>query len=195
MQNTSSNPYIVLDLETTGLAKTSRIVSIAWIVLNSKFNDVERRYYVVKPAPGTIIPTPSVKVHGITTVRAKREGIALRDVCYVLARTLTEHKCDTIVTHNANFDVPILLNEVRRVSQRALARKLSELRVVCTMKKGAVSMGVTKWPKLINLYKHLFDVDISQEQQHHALYDCVNCAQIFKKLTQQEEKQQSEALI
>ena len=173
--------YLVVDLETTGLHPTSYIVSIAWIVLNDALEEVQRAYYVVQP-DGYEIPKESVRVHGITTEKAKKEGIPIRHICYKLGRAIFKHQCATLVSHNINFDRTILIHQVSESFQRILARKIMSLKTFCTMKKGAQYMGVKKWPKLTLLYKHLFDVDIANEEQHHALFDCQNCAAIFKKL-------------
>ena len=173
--------FIVIDLETTGLSSTSEVVSIAWIVLDDRLDEKERAYYIVQP-DGYEIPVESVRVHGITTEKARNEGIPFRHVCYKLGRSIYKYQCKTLVSHNIHFDRTILVNAVYAVYQKILARKITSLRTYCTMRKGAELMGVKKWPKLTQLYKHLFEIDIAQNQQHHALFDCENCASIFKRM-------------
>lgn len=182
VRSMQKDSYAVIDLETTGLGPSARIVSIAWIILNKDLQEIERRYFIVQPAPGTTIPAESIRIHGITTEQACKEGIPLHIMCYKLGRAIYANQCGTLVSHNVRFDVPILLNEVRRACHRALARRLQNMDTYCTMLRGAERMGVRKWPKLVLLYKHLFDVDIAENEQHHALHDCANCAEIFKEL-------------
>lgn len=178
--------YAVIDLETTGLGHDARIVSAAWIILDANYVEQDRRYYIVQPAPGVVFPEESVRIHGITIEKATNEGIPFHIFCYKLGRAIYKYNCMTLVSHNIQFDVPILLREVERAHHRVLHRRLCAMSTYCTMLKGAKCMGVRRWPKLVNLYKHLFNVDIAQSEQHHALYDCANCADIFKMLIQRQ---------
>jgi DNA polymerase III epsilon subunit-like protein len=190
-KNKNKMTCAVLDLETTGLGPSARIVSIAWIVLDANLKEIDRNYYLVQPEPGYFIPEESIRIHGITTEKARQEGIPLHTMCYKLGRSIYHNNCKTLVSHNVRFDVPILLREIQRAHHQVLHRRLKALDTYCTMLKGAERMGVRKWPKLINLYKHLFDMDIAQDEQHHALYDCANCARIYCELMTKNEKLKS----
>ena len=70
---------LFIDTETTGLPRgrvQPRIVSIAWIVADAPTQQRSLKSVIVKPH-GFLIPDEASAFHGITTDRARREGIAL----------------------------------------------------------------------------------------------------------------------
>ncbi|OJX63378.1 MAG: DNA polymerase III subunit epsilon [Micrococcales bacterium 73-13] len=102
------------DLETTGIdVRTARIVSACVVELRGD-EVVARRDWLLDP--GVPIPEQATRVHGITTERARAEGVAapagvqsiLEAVRGVLARGLG------LVVYNAPYDLTLLAHEARR---------------------------------------------------------------------------------
>jgi DNA polymerase III epsilon subunit-like protein len=150
--------YLVLDTETTGVAATSRIVSICWAFYDGNAAQKALRYHIVYPE-GFTIPAEAAAVHGITTARARRDGIPLINALRTLHEDITSNTPQLYVGHNVAFDKPILLNEHRRAPH---PENFSALKAVCTMKIGTnvcripSRRGGYKWPKLEELHRHLF---------------------------------------
>lgn len=94
-----------------------------------------------------------------------------------------KQQCDILVAHNLNFDHRIVWAEFIRAGRQPR----SGLHKICTMQK---STNVTKipsargykWPKLEELYRHLFAKEI--ENAHDALADVVACKDCFFKLVE-----------
>ena len=150
--------YLFFDVETTGLSPNSnRIVQIAWVICDRMGNTLERHAAIIRPN-GFRIPPQSVRIHGITTERALREGVEIRSVMRSFA--LACRKTSTIVAHNADFDLGFARAELRLLGERDPTVGHN---VVCTMKRSTsycrIPSGTRsgyKWPKLAELYEHLF---------------------------------------
>jgi len=110
---------IFLDTETTGLPKYRKInalngpdnwpdiVSVAWAVYEKDGTHVHSKYSVIKPN-GWLIPSESIKIHGITLEFAEQNGRPLRDVLGELKADL--EKANSVVAHNIEFDKNVLFN-------------------------------------------------------------------------------------
>lgn len=191
-----SKHYMVLDLETTGLPKTkgfgryyepsdlamyetSRIVSIAWMILDSNLEEKEKEYFIVKPNNFNI-SNQSISIHGITEAYAHENGIQLKDIVNVLEKTLNSYTDIEIVAHNVNFDTNILLSELFRSGSMDLYDKFMSLKRFCTMKHGKDIMQCSKFPRLGELYFFLLQKELTNA--HHALSDVESCAKILKNI-------------
>ena len=84
---------------------------------------------------------------------------------------------DTIISHNIGFDINILLSECYRLEHNELIDNIENRKKKCTMRLGKKYMNYHKSPKLIELYKHLFNKDIIQE--HRALIDTEMCKDCY----------------
>lgn len=173
---------LVFDTETTGLPKARKaskegpnnwphIVSISWVILDSVTNKIEKeRYYLIKPMSWEI-PEESVKIHGITTEKATKEGESLAKV---LGEFLAE-AYDVLVAHNMDFDYNVLDNAVRWDLEMAF-RDIKKPKI-CTMElsKDLCNLrnlfGKPKVPKLKELYEHAFGSPPPEDQLHNSLYD------------------------
>jgi len=82
--------FLIYDTETTGLPKDynapitdsdnwPRMVQISWQLHDELGKLVEVKNYIIKPE-GYEIPYAVVKVHGITTERATKQGVELNMV-------------------------------------------------------------------------------------------------------------------
>lgn len=182
--------YFIFDLETTHSNKcipsssykfkSSRIVSISWLVLDSNFDELVRKYYIVKPVQFRVSRI-STLIHGITHKQAQ-EGSSLEQVLSELHTHLQTFRCSTMIAHNLNYDVNILMNEFFRLDhQHPCLNTINNIKLFCTMKHGKQVMKQKKNPKLCELYSYLFDTTVTNA--HHALTDTILCSKCFVRLS------------
>jgi DNA polymerase-3 subunit epsilon len=102
---------ITFDLETTGVdVAKDRIVQIAYVLLDDSGKAVAQNCTLVNPQ--IPIPAEASAVHGITNEAVKDAPTFAQIAKAVAAR----FKGADVVTYNGNaFDVPLLINEFRRV--------------------------------------------------------------------------------
>ena len=128
---------LFLDTETTGLPKYSatdqvekwpRVVQLAWSLYDSDGERESRNSFIIYPTDFSI-PMDSARIHGITTERAKAEGVSLYKVLPQFNADV--EKAEMVVAHNLDFDLPIVTTEFLRCS---LETDLAEKQKFCTMK-------------------------------------------------------------
>ena len=101
--------------------------------------------------------------------------------------------CDCIVGHNIDFDIKMVLAELKRVNMDSeFIEFLSSDNFVCTMMKminvckieALTKFGKKyfKFPKLKEAYKTLFGYEPSGPSLHNAIIDVVVCLRVFCKL-------------
>lgn len=105
----------VFDLETTGIdVDVCRIVTAHVGVLGASGEVLERREWLVDP--GVEIPTAASLIHGVTTERARLEGLnaatAVAEIIGELARAAGRGL--PIVAYNAAYDLTVLHREAER---------------------------------------------------------------------------------
>lgn len=178
----------VFDVETTGLPvrnagfrdleafSGSRLLSISWIVVH---NDVpiEQSYFLVRPDDFEI-SEESTKIHGITKKMANEIGLSMQQVLKMLWDSIA--KCRTLVAHNIQFDVSIILSEFHRAGMQDAIDCVYEKAHICTMRKGKEVLAMKKFPKLGELYKGLYGEEITNA--HDAQYDTLYCYKCFAKM-------------
>lgn len=114
--------FLIYDTETTGLPKDynapltdsenwPRMVQISWQLHDELGKLIEVKNYIVKPE-GYEIPYAVVKVHGITTERAMKQGVELNMVLEEFNKALQNTKY--VVGHNIEFDNNIIGAEFHR---------------------------------------------------------------------------------
>jgi DNA polymerase-3 subunit alpha len=114
--------FIIFDTETTGLPRDysapysdsknwPRMVQLAWQIHDIEGNLIEAKNYIIKPE-GFEIPYDTIKVHGISTERAIKEGHDLEEVLIEFNEVIKEHKF--LVGHNVSFDGKIFGAELFR---------------------------------------------------------------------------------
>jgi DNA polymerase-3 subunit alpha len=182
---------LIFDTETTGLPRLRipammesnnwpHIVSISWVILNSDTNQIEKqKSYIVKPINWTI-PENSIKIHGITTERAEREG---KNLSNVIGEFLAE-QYDIIVAHNLDFDLNVLYNAIKwdlDLSFTALNKKsfctMELSRDICKLKN---NFRGYKSPKLSELYEYVFKKQPTTTSLHNSLYDTLILTEIIQ---------------
>ena len=183
--------YLIFDTETTGLPDNysapltdfdnwPRCVQLAWQVHDKTGRIISQGDYIVKP-DGFSIPFNSEKVHGISTERAQREGIPLREVMDIFNRDL--EKCTFVVGHNLEFDLNIMGAEYLRMErENPLPKKIAidtkdESTEYCAIPGGR---GRYKWPTLAELHDKLFNIGF--EEAHNAAADVDATARAFLEL-------------
>lgn len=188
------NMYLIFDTETTGLPSNysapetdtsnwPRLVQLAWIQFDSVGNEIQSKSYIIKPK-GFSIPSDAAKIHGITTERAKKEGVSLKKVLgefseYVDASSI-------LVAHNISFDTKIIGAEFIR---QKMPHKMRSKKNICTKEISTDycelpgSYGKYKWPKLSELHYKLFGNNF--KEAHNALIDAEACAKCFFELKKQ----------
>lgn len=182
--------YLFFDTETTGIPRNwnapisdldnwPRLVQIAWLQYDSKGRKISGQDYIIKPE-GFTIPGEASQIHGITTERAGREGVALKKVLEEFSGLIDES--GFLVAHNMSFDEKIVGAEFLR---KGIKNSLFQTERLCTMKASTDYCKLPgnygyKWPKLSELHIKLFDDAF--EEAHNATVDIEACAKCFWEL-------------
>lgn len=190
--------YLLFDTETTGIPNrrswrypdytdalsynNSRLVSIAFIVLDERKETIHEAYYVIKPN-GFDIPLESTMIHGFSTEEATRQGIEFNELYEILCSIWKKYNIRTLVAHNISFDYHILLSELYRHSLQEckMIKNIIKSKKVCTLDLGFRVFG--KYMKLSELYKQLFSLNSEPLNLHNALADAQYCAKCFVYMT------------
>jgi len=170
---------IFIDTETTGLPimigynryhpyyqleyyEQSRMIELGYMVYDSNNNKIKEFNKIIRPCNFEITNS---HIHGITNEQAINEGINIIDALKELEQDLKY--TDTLIAHNINFDINIILSEASRGKCSKLVEYLHKKVKKCTFK---LAQNIYKKNfKLVNLYSHLFNKEIVQE--HRALSD------------------------
>ncbi len=191
--------FIVLDTETTGLPKFfnrtwkktiyapyfllshykySRIVQFSWISYNDKNKFEWINDHIVKPTYDFEISQKVVNIHGISTEKAKKEGI---DINIVLDMFYTSLKrVDIIVAHNIKFDLQIILSECFRIKRTDIIKEIYKKKWICTVQFAMKILNYGRRIRLGTLHKKLFKNDF--KNAHNSLADTIACANCYIKL-------------
>lgn len=112
MAGWAAQPLLAIDTETTGIKPTvDRIVEVAAVAFDADGAVTNRWSTVVDP--GIDIPDGAAEVHGITTERARAEGVQPAEALATLATGIASHGGPAVI-YNAGFDWPLLLAEAAR---------------------------------------------------------------------------------
>lgn len=180
-----------VDTETTGLPitigfdnyhhpsntdkyNTSRVIELGYMIYE---NDKLIKEF------DSLIVTDNFKIsnthiHGITQTDADTKGISIVEVFSEMLKDL--EGVDYIIGHNILFDINVILAECYRYKFEKLINKIDSTQTKCTQKIGKKKMNLYKYPKLIELYKFLFSVELKQD--HRALSDTKACADCYFKM-------------
>ncbi|MFE5671620.1 exonuclease domain-containing protein [Agromyces sp. NPDC056523] len=105
----------VFDLETTGIdIDTCRVVTAHVGVIGPGGEVLEQRQWLVDP--GVEIPTAATLIHGVTTERARLEGLAAVQAVAEITSALRQVAARglPIVAYNAAYDLSLLRHEAER---------------------------------------------------------------------------------
>ena len=177
----NNHTIMFLDTETTGLPErnaspnevdkfnNARLIELGYII-----NKVET-VNLVKPDNFNITNT---FIHGISNDMAMNEGKMIKEVLEQLYNDLM--KVDTIICHNISFDMNIILSECYRINYNELILLIESKNKLCTMAIGKKILKLDKSPKLVELYKMLYNKEVKQE--HRSISDCKICSDCYDKL-------------
>ncbi len=184
--------FLIYDTETTGLPKNwnvpltdsenwPRMVQISWQVHGKNGELIEVKNYIIKPEAYEI-PYKAVKIHGITTERANKQGVDLAFVLKEFNKALK--KIDFVIGHNISFDNNIIGAEFIR---KSINTKLDKFPVIDTKEDPVQYCAIPKprgngykWPTLGELHKKLFNEEFSEA--HNAAADVEATARCFFEL-------------
>lgn len=156
--------YAVVDVETTGLGRSDRVVSAAVYRLDGRGDVVDHWYSPVNPERD---PGP-VWIHGLTSEML--EGApTFPEIAEELADRLTGR---VLVAHNALFDWNMIAHEFRRMGATAPVRQR-----LCTIVLSRDLRLPLPNHKLESLAAHF---GVRQQRAHHALDDARVLAEAFR---------------
>lgn len=184
--------FLIYDTETTGLPKDfnapptdvdnwPRMVQIAWQLHDKTGKLIENKNFIIQPE-GYDIPYNAVKIHGITTEKAKKEGLPLHEVLDEFRNAIA--KTEVLVGHNLSFDQGIVGAELVRcgLDYREIELPIADTMVssvdFCALPGGRY--GKYKSPKLGELHHVLFGE--SFDEAHNASADVNATARCFLEL-------------
>ena len=176
--------YIIVDIETSGLPYKKEnqifypeILQISWLLTNSKGILIKKNSYIVK---SNFFINNSPSNLNIDFEVAKIVGYPLVDI---IKRFIEDLKIsDFVVSHNIDFDIPILSNHfVKNYNINPFKNK----RMLCTMKSSVDYCKIPsdygyKYPKLSELFQTLFVCEA--KNLHNAEIDILYTLKCFKKL-------------
>jgi DNA polymerase III subunit epsilon len=177
--------YLVVDIETTGLPinrnnepenvnNWPRIIQFAWILFDAEYKLITKDSHIIMQPHR--IPPDSIRIHGITDERARKEG---KEASYVLSEFINVlDKTEFVIAHNIDFDIPIIDSEFIRLGK---GKQFSSKTLICTMKSSIDFCklgegGRNKYPKLEELYQKCYYPQIRGKLKSMAAHDALNDA-------------------
>lgn len=170
------------DVETSGFHKNGiepTNPSQAWTVQLGFILSTKDRIYqeaclmFAPPHDNATIHPGAEKTHGISVSDCRLGGMLEIDAIDLISACVS--LTDVIVCHNYNFDSKFMLDILERNDTQEIIKLFSSLPYCCTMLSSTDycklpgKWGKPKWPKLEQLYYHLFNCDF--EGAHDALAD------------------------
>jgi len=122
--------------------------------------------------------------HGITDEISQSKGVSISDIKEEFSKCLKESSF--IIAHNADFDVPVIKNELYRLDMNDIIEEIEKKNVLCTMQrtkdmvKAKNKIGRLKFPRLDELYKFVMNEDMTNA--HNSNYDVINLHKAVKTL-------------
>lgn len=163
---------IVLDTETTGLDPKNgdRLIEIGCVELLNRLPTGQEYHVFINPERD--VPVEAQNVHGISTEFLKDKPL----FAAVAGAFMDFIGNDTLVIHNANFDIGFLNAELARVKRPVI----SMVRVVDTL-----AMARRKHPAGPNTLDALckrYGIDNTKRIKHGALMDSLLLAEVYMEL-------------
>lgn len=189
---------LFFDTETTGIAlfkephthKAQPNIVQLGAILSDEQHVYAKLSAIITPQdvmPEWTISEEVTKIHGITEQMIRKGGIPTIDMLLMFKNMLD--KCTTMVCHNIAFDKKMM--QVASVRGGVLGEVVLEAigtkPTYCTMERSTNLCklpgswaGKYKWPKLVELYKFLFNETL--EGAHDALVDVMATRRCFYEL-------------
>lgn len=186
----TSKPTGVLffDTETTGFVRKNmpandplqaRVCQLAAMLCDDQGNELTRMNRIIRP-DGWTIGSRVAEIHGITHARAEQEGIPIVDALKEFAGM--SDVATIYVAHNFKFDNDMMEIEAFNTPTFVWRPTTS----YCTMQVATpvcaipAARGGFKWPKLMEIYKHLFNEEFSGA--HDAFADMIAMKRVYFEL-------------
>jgi DNA polymerase III subunit alpha len=184
--------FLIFDTETTGLPKRDnaavyevdnwpRVVQIAWQLHDNNGDLTEHHNLLIQPE-GFEIPYSAEKIHGISTEKARKYGMPLKEALALFNDSVLKSRF--LVGHNISFDMNALGAEYIRSE---VITGFLEKKQICTMWSSTDHLKLTggrggkfKPPKLMELYEFLFEEQFMEA--HNAAADVEATARCFFEL-------------
>lgn len=163
---------IILDTETTGLDPKSgdRLVEVGCVELLNRIPTGREFHRYINPERD--VPAEAVAVHGLS-------GTFLEDkplFAHVAGEFLEFIGEDSLIIHNANFDIGFLNAELGRISLPAITMD----RVTCTLQ--LARRRHPAGPNNLDALCRRYGIDISKRTKHGALKDSLLLAEVYIEL-------------
>jgi DNA polymerase III epsilon subunit-like protein len=183
---------LIIDVETTGIPigrdahysdlekyANARIVQLTVMLCDDEYNEISLQDYIVKADNFRI---ENSHIHGITD-EISANGVQLEYVMQQYKIMLSQ--CDTIIAHNAKFDINVIKSELVRKELFDIVDLIDTKQIVCTMMSTKELVNIKnkygiKFPSLAELYYYLFDCQL--ENAHNSKYDVINLHKIVAEL-------------
>ena len=163
---------LILDTETTGLDfQNDRIIEVGCVELvdEIKTGKTFHKYY----NPGDIIISDHAEqIHGLNNKNLEKFGLFDNE----LDEFLEFIEDSKLIIHNAQFDLNMINNALKRQNKNLIERK----RCVCTLE-----MAKKKFPGAKNNLNALcrkFDISLESRVKHGALTDCNLLSEVYTEL-------------
>jgi DNA polymerase-3 subunit epsilon len=173
---------LAFDLETTGVDRFSDVpVSFALVTLRGG-EVVSSRYSIVDP--GREIPEGASRIHGISTERAREEGIALGDAISEISETLlaASHAAVPVVGFNLSYDLTMVDSCSRSLASGGLVERGWRGPVLDPL---VIDRGLVRWRKTKRTLGDLCAAyDIVNDAAHDAQGDAVASAMLLCAIAQ-----------
>lgn len=165
------NDFIILDTETTGIDRSSRIVQIGVVdVLGQPVIDT-----LVNP--GMHIPADATRIHGITNAMVK-DAPSMADLLPSLESLWATRPT---YIYNAEFDVRMLLQHIGR--RPGMMRSTCVMKLYARFVGQAGSYGDYKWHKLTEACRQLGVPEVSTPA-HSAIGDCLRTLAVLRAMSE-----------
>jgi len=164
---------VILDTETTGLSiEKDRVVEIACIELQNHFPTKKIFHSYINPDTTKVTPG-AFETHGYTdqflSTKPKFKEIAVEFLNFI--------KDKKLIIHNADFDIGILNNELKRLNLHPIKKEqvIDTLNIAREKFPGSTSNN-------LNALCKKFKIDASEREKHSALLDCQLLAKVYIEL-------------
>lgn len=166
---------IGFDTETTGVDnKTARILSAAIVEINEDGSYVGEELLL---NPGIEIPEESSQVHGMTTEFIRENGGDPKEQLKKIAKVL--NSADRIVIYNANYDLPLMVEELKRNGLPPLDEGVSR-KVIDPLILDRHYNKYRKGKRTLEANAKNYDVEIEGDL-HNATTDVITTLKILEK--------------
>ena len=180
-----------IDTETTGLYRGKSpysspldtlpyIIQIGIVSYDTDTHKILRVYNKTVRLPDQVLLAPdkiASDIHGITADMSKSVGVPISEVIEDFMRIYDAS--DLIIAHNMEFDLNIIIIEMRRLGYAWDYFKTSN-KLACTMQMCLVNPS-DKFTALIGLHERLFG--IRPVKLHNALNDAIICLRCYCKMS------------